>query len=169
MGLTNFKVADIPDTPPGPQHPISYLAFLFIDDKKFRKFLECNKAVIPTLRVVLSWNSVPTNDPNQTPYYGNRIDVDIQLARKTRIWWKDIVELAKIKDFASLIDPDFEIPLKAPFVEKTEILFKQNAATDVPVQRTFYSTIGAKLNSTVDFSKAISVLEIGRASCWVRV
>ena len=59
-----------------------------------------------------------------------------------------------------MIDPDFEIPLKAPFVEKTEILFKQNAATDVPVQRTFYSTIGAKLNSTVDFSKAISVLDI---------
>lgn len=160
MGLTDFKVADIPNTPPGPQHPISYLAFLIIDDKKYRKFLECNKAVIPTLRVVLSWNAVPTNDPNQTPHYGNRIDVDIQLARKTTIWWKDIIELANIKDFASIVDPDFEIALKAPVVEKAETLFKHNAATDVPVHRTFYSTIGSKLNSTVDFSKATSILDI---------
>ncbi len=160
MGLTDFKVADIPNSPPGPQHPISYLAFLIIDDKNYRKFLECNKAVIPTLRVVLSWNAVPSSDPNHIPYYGNRIDVDIQLARKTRIWWKDIVELANIKNFASIIDSNLEIPLKAPVVEKAEILFKQNAASDVPVNRTFYSTIGAKLNSTVDFSKASSVLDI---------
>ena len=160
MGLTNFKVADIPDTTPGPQHPVSYLAFLFIDDKKYRKFLDCSKAVIPTLRVVLSWNAVPSSDPNQIPFYGNRIDVDIQLARRNRLWWKDIVELAKINNLATLVDPDFEIKLKEPLVEKAETLFKENISSNVPAHRTFYSTIGAKLNSTVDFSKATSVLDI---------
>ncbi len=160
MGIANFKVADIPDTPAAPQHPISYLAFLVINDKKYRKFLECNKAVIPTLRVVLSWNSVPTSDPNQNPHYGNHIDVDIQLARKWKIWWKDIVELAKINDFAPIIDPEFEIELKEPYIENTDLLFKLNAGSDVPAHRTFYSTIGAKLNSTIDFSKATSFLDI---------
>ncbi len=160
MGLTDFKVADIPDTPPGPHHPISYLAFLAMDDKKYRKFLECNKAVIPTLRAVLSWNAVPTGDPNQIPHYGNHIDVDIQLARKTIIWWKEILELSNIKDFAPIIDPEFEITLKEPIVEQADILFKQNAGADVPLHRTFYSTIGSKLNSTFDFSKATSILDI---------
>src|SRR5262249_11726780 len=65
MGLVSFKVADISDAPKGPQHPLSYLAFLVIDDRMHRKFLDCNHAVIPTLRVVLSWNSVPTLNPNQ--------------------------------------------------------------------------------------------------------
>jgi hypothetical protein len=160
MGYTNFKVADISDVPPGPQHPLSYLAFLFIDDKKHRKFLDCDHAVIPTLRAILSWNSVPSTNPNKNPHYGNHIDVNIQLARKPWILWRDFVEVAKIKEFAKLIDPEFEVKLKEPVTEKIDTIYKLNKAASVHDHRTFYSTIGAKLNSTVDFSKATSIFDI---------
>ncbi len=161
MGYTSFKVADISNNPPGPQHPLSYLAFLFIDDRKHRKFLECDKAVIPTLRTVLSWNSISSANPFQNPHFGNHIDADIQLARKSRIWWKDIVEIAGIKNFAGLIEPEFELSLKEPATVKAEEIYKLNTAAEVSSHRTFYAAIGAKLNSTIDFSKAASTFNIG--------
>jgi len=160
MGYTSFKVANISNAPAGPQHPLSYLAFLVIDDKKHRKFLDCDHAVIPTLRAVLSWNSIPSSNPNQSPHYGNHIDVKIQLDRKPWIWWKDVVEIAKIKDFSKLIEPEFEIKLKEPVTEKAETIYKLNKAAKVDAHRTFYSTIGSKLNSNVDFSKAASIFDI---------
>lgn len=160
MGYRNFKVADIPDNPPGPQHPLSYLAYLFIDDATHRRFLACDKAVIPTLRVVLSWNSIPSLNPNTMPHYGNRIDADIQLARKKFIWWKDIVEIGKLKDVAKLVDQEFELPLKNETPADAGEILKLNQAAGVADFRTFYSTIGVKLNSTADFSKAASVFEV---------
>ncbi len=160
MGYTQFKVADISNAPAGPQHPLSYLAFLFIDDKKYRKFLDCDKAIIPVLRAVLSWNSIPSLNPNQAPHYGNHIDANIQLARKSIIWWKDIVEIGQLKDLSKLINPEFEIKLKEPFTEKAEIIHKINSENKISAHRTFYSTIGSKINSALDFSKASSVFDI---------
>lgn len=112
------------------------------------------------MRAVLSWNSIPSSNPSQSPHYGNQINVNIQLARKQWIWWKDIVELAKIKDLAKSVDPEFEIKLKEPISENAEIIYKFNKASDIPDHRTFYSTIGSKLNSTVDFSKATAILDV---------
>ena len=160
MGYTNFKVADISNAPAGPQHPLNYLAFMVIDDKMHRRFLECDKAVIPTLRAVLSWNSIPSINPNHPPHYGNHIDVNIQLARKSRIWWKDLVEIGKLNNLAKLIDPKFEIQLKEPVIESAEIIHKLNTEAKVPAHRTFYSTIGSKLNSAIDFSKASAILDV---------
>ena len=160
MGYSNFKVCDISDDPPGPQHPLCYSTFLFIDDTKHRKFLTCNKAVIPTLRAVLSWNTVPSADPNQSPQYGNHLDADIQLARKKLIIWKDIVDITKIKNFDNLIDPTTEIKLAEPVAEKAETIYNLNLAAKVPELRTFYSTIGSKLNVAMDFSKANSILDV---------
>ncbi|MCW3126850.1 MAG: hypothetical protein JWO03_2508 [Bacteroidetes bacterium] len=160
MGYTSFKVADISDAPAGTQHPLSYTAFLYIDDHKYRKFLDCDLAVIPTMRAVLSWNSIPSANPNQNPHYGNRIDADIQLARKSWIWWKDLVEVTKLKEMAKLIEPEFKIDLKAPVSAQAETIHQINSAAKVPVHRTFYSTIGSRINSTVDFSKATGMLDI---------
>jgi hypothetical protein len=160
MGVTNFKVANISNNPPGPQHPLSYLTYLFINDEWHRRFLDCDHAVIPTLRAVLSWNSIPSLNPNQSPHYGNHIDANIQLARKPIIWWKDIVELGKIKDLAKLVEPEFEIKLKEPVAASAESIYKLNQAAEVPLHRTFYSSIGSKINSDLDFSKATSVLDL---------
>ena len=160
MGYTSFKVADIANVPPKPEHPLNYLAFLFIDDEKHRKFLDCDHAVIPTLRAVLSWNVIPSTNPNQNPHFGNHINADIQLARKASILWKDAVGLAKIKDFATLAEPDFEITLKNPVTARAESIYKLNNENDIPVHRTFYSTIGSKINSDVDFSKAAAILDV---------
>src|SRR3954471_20634937 len=56
MGYSSFKVADISEVPAGPQHPLKYMTHLFINDEKYRKFLNCHTAVIPAVRAVLSWN-----------------------------------------------------------------------------------------------------------------
>lgn len=160
MGYTNVKVANISDTPPQPQHPLSYSAFLFIDDRTHRRFLDCDHAVIPTLRAVLSWNSIPSANPFDIPYYGNVLDVNIQLQRKSWLFWKEIAEVNKIKDFAKLIAPETEIQLKGPVPEKAEVIFKLNEAAKVSPMRTFYSTIGSKLNSTINFTKASSIFDV---------
>jgi hypothetical protein len=160
MGFTSFKVADISNAPPGPQHPLSYLAYLFIDDAKYKKFLDCDHAVIPTLRAVLSWNSVPSPNPNILPHYGNRIDVSVQLARKIRIFPWELAEITKLPALTDYIDPNFEINLKPPHTESAELVQKANKAAGVPDHRTFYSAIGSKINSTIDFSKAVSQFSI---------
>lgn len=161
MGYTSFKVADISNVPPGPQHPLSYMTYLFIDDAQYRKFLDCDHAVVPTMRAVLSWNSIPSLNPNQPPHYGNHIDANIQLASKTKLFPIDLAELVKAPNLTQFLDPQFEIPLMPPKqVVSTEDLLKSNKAAKVPNERTFYSTIGAKINSTVDFSLAASTFAI---------
>ncbi len=160
MGSTTFKVADISNAPPGPQHPLSYLAYLFIDDTKYKKLLDCEKAVIPTLRAVLSWNSVPSPDANVLPHYGNRIDADIQLARKYRVFPWELAEITKLPVLTDYLHPDFELDLKPPQVYSAEAVQKANKAAGVPDHRTFYSALGSKINSTVDFSKAASTFSI---------
>jgi hypothetical protein len=160
MGFTSFKVADISNAPPGPQHPISYLAYLFIDDSKYKKFLDCDHAVIPKMRAVLSWNSIPSTNPNIIPHYGNRLDADIQLARKTRFFPVELAEAFKVENLAKYLDPQTEIELKPQDTASAEVLLKTNKAAKVPDERTFYSAIGAKINSNVDFSLATSSFHI---------
>lgn len=160
MGYTNFKVVDISNATAGPEHPLSYLTFLVVNDSMHRKFLNCDTAVIPTLRVVLSWNSIPSVNPNSIPHFGNRIDVNIQLARKTFIWWKDLISYAKITGYSNLIDPEFELQLKQPISVKAEEIYKLNMAAEVPVHRTFYSVIGSKMNSNISFKKAASSFDV---------
>lgn len=77
VGLTSFKAHDISDLPPGPQHPLQYMVYLALDDDMYQKC--CDIPVIPKIRAVLSWNQIPSLDPNVMPHFGNRIDVDIQL------------------------------------------------------------------------------------------
>ncbi|MHC4563883.1 MAG: hypothetical protein ACYS8X_14085, partial [Planctomycetota bacterium] len=76
-GLTSFRAHDISDLPPGPQHPLQYLVQLTLADEEHRRF--CKLPVLPKVRAVLSWNAMPSLDPNQVPYFGNTMDVDVQL------------------------------------------------------------------------------------------
>jgi len=80
VGLTSFKAADIPDAPPGPQHPLKYMISMPLDDESHRRC--CHHAVLPKVRAILSWNQVPSNDPNFVPIFGNRLDANIQIQPK---------------------------------------------------------------------------------------
>lgn len=77
LGISSFRAFNISDNPPGPQHPISYLVTKKINVSKKRKF--CSKEVLVTLRAVLSWNKVPSVDPNEVPVYGNILDAEAVL------------------------------------------------------------------------------------------
>jgi len=57
-----------------PQHPISYLVTKKINVAKKKKF--CDSEVLVTLRAVLSWNTIPSNNPNEIPVYGNILDAE---------------------------------------------------------------------------------------------
>ncbi len=155
MGFTSFKVADIPDA--SATHPITYMASMDIDDTSHRRFLSCDEAVIPTLRVVLSWNTVPTNDPEQVPVYGNSIDADIQLARLFFIPPFYLSEVIKETALANLIDTTEPLKLKAPYTEATEVILEKNRKAGVPDHRTLYSSVGSLLHTQASFAKASSV------------
>ena len=77
LGFTSFDARDIPD-PGGSQHPIDYMVRMALPDTGHRRC--CQKAVIPRVRAVLSWNTPPTTDPNALNPFGNRMDAHIQLA-----------------------------------------------------------------------------------------
>jgi len=74
-GYTSFDVHDIPGAA---LHPITYIARLALSDTGHRRC--CGTAVIPIVRAVLSWNSVPSTNPNALNAFGNRLDAHIQLA-----------------------------------------------------------------------------------------
>jgi len=157
MGYTSFKACDISDVPPGPQHPLMYMTQLSINDEKYRKFLDCSKAVIPTVRGILSWNVIPPSNPNYIPYYGNVKDVNVQLQRKSIIFLKDIFDIFKIKPSVELLDvlPQQEqIKLPPPPPPSVEDIYKSYKASGIPDHRTFYSTVAPLVNNKATFTKA---------------
>ncbi|SFD89484.1 hypothetical protein SAMN05518672_103743 [Chitinophaga sp. CF118] len=159
MGYSGFKVADISELPAGPQHPLKYMTHLFIDDEKHRKFLDCRTAVIPTVRAVLSWNTIPSGNPNAIPYYGNVKDVNIQLKRRTLILWGDIFNAFEVKvkpDFLAHINVKEEVHIPAPPLPPIEALYQTYQRAKVPDHRTFYSSIAPVIANETQFIKAPS-------------
>lgn len=157
MGYSSFKACDIPDTPAA-HHPLMYMTHLSIDDDKYRRFLDCNKAVIPTVRGILSWNVVPPSNPNYIPFYGNVKNVSVQLERKKFIIWKDLFEMLKVKpnlELQELLPPQQEqFKLPPPPPPDVESIYKSYKSTGVPDHRTFYSTIAPLVTSKATFIKA---------------
>lgn len=159
MGYSSFKVADISEAPPGPQHPIKYMTHLFIDDEKYRKVLTCKTAVIPTVRAVLSWNVIPSTDPDATPHYGNVKDVNIQLKRRRRFIWGDIFDALQVKekpDFLAHIDLKEEIHIPIPPTPPLAVLYEEYKRAKVPDHRTFFTSIAPVIATSRKFSKASS-------------
>ncbi len=86
VGVTGFKVADISEAPPGPQHPWHELVRLPLPDAKHRRC--CSTEVLPVVRAVLSWSTLPSTNPNDTPVFGNRVEATVQVEpdpRKCRV------------------------------------------------------------------------------------
>lgn len=157
MGYSSFKVADISELPSGPQHPLKYMTHLFIDDEKYRKFLNCNTAVIPTVRAVLSWNAIPSTNPNAIPYYGNVKEANIQLKRRSFIFWGDIFTALNVKekpDFLAHINVKEKIHIPKPPLPPIETLYQTYKRAKVPDHRTFYSAIAPVISNGTNFIKA---------------
>lgn len=157
MGYTGFTACDMMDTPPEGQHPVMYMSQLKIDDKKYRRFLDCTKAVIPVVRGILSWNFVPPPNPNYVPAYGNVKNVSVQLKRKSFFLWPELFDAFKIKpnfDLFQLMPQKEGVKLSPPPPPPVEELYRLNKAASIPDHRTFYSTIGATLSTGVSYAKA---------------
>jgi hypothetical protein len=116
-GLASVRVSDISDAPRGPQHPLRYLVTHPLDVTGHMRC--CGKPVLPKVRAVLSWNTLPSLDPADVPYYGNVLDAAIQLQPRT-------LSLACLMEQGLVIDK--------PLLEKLDIhaalpLAKKQAAT----------------------------------------
>lgn len=95
VGVATVNVHDIP----GPK-PLCYAVYLdFTSIKKF-----CTAANVVKVRAVLSWNAIPSTNPNVPPVWGNRVDGEIQIRPRTKIVFGDLLKdiaVAKV----SLPDP----------------------------------------------------------------
>ena len=141
VGLTSFKAYDISEAPPGPQHPISHMVYLTLDDSTYRKCCDTNN--LPTVRAILAWNQIPSLDPDFIPYYGNRVDADIQLKPSLAlacVLKEGLLQLDKAK-IPQVLDTEVDIKLeKIQPVDVAELLEKYRKA-DVPDHRTTYDVI----------------------------
>lgn len=76
LGTADVQVHDIATVP---ADGISYAAALPVDLTHQRR--DCSTPRVVRLRAVLSWSSAPsTTDPDDVPYWGNRIDRHVQIA-----------------------------------------------------------------------------------------
>lgn len=103
-GIATVQVHDIADDDPGPQHPLRYLVQLPLNADPHRK--RCGTPVLPKVRAILSWNTLPPADPNGTPVFGNRVDTRIQLKPRLGFIPIDAVKAGVLTpDLASSLGP----------------------------------------------------------------
>ncbi|HVI44794.1 MAG TPA: hypothetical protein VM802_07985 [Chitinophaga sp.] len=164
VGLASFKAADISNTPPGPQHPLNYMVSIFLDDEAHRKFLSCDKAVLPTIRGVLSWNTPPSMDPTVFPHYGNRLDADIQLKRKPLIIWGDVLKNIGDKIELPHIDENFKLPVIDQPLPPVEHFYRLYKEAGVSEHRTFFTSVSAKLSGVAKVSPDAPTFDLAAIS-----
>ncbi|MCP4580515.1 MAG: hypothetical protein GY839_02775 [candidate division Zixibacteria bacterium] len=163
VGLTSFKVYDISEAPTGPQHPLKYMVYMPLDDYKHRKC--CGTAVMPKIRAVLSWNQMPSLDPNATPHYGNTIDALIQIEPKNSMECLfKAGYLEKKSDLLEIIDFDAAIPTLKPKPVPWSKLVAGYRKADVPDHRLVYDAVypmikGGKELSLTSAQMDISLIE----------
>jgi len=91
VGVVAFKAYDIPNSTDCNKQldkPLSYVATLPIEPK--RNY--CGRPLLPLVRGILSWETIPPSDPNWLPVWGNRLEKYIQI--KPRQWnFVDLVDV----------------------------------------------------------------------------
>jgi hypothetical protein len=155
-GLTSCKVADIPDPAPQTKHPLHYMVYLFLNDEAHRRFTSCDTAVIPSVRAILSWNTIPSLNPNDIPHFGNVLNADIQLRRKRIIIWADLIKELGIKeklDILPKIDDDFKVPVIDKPLPPIELHYKTYKGAGVEDHRTFFSSVLPQLPDVAQFQE----------------
>lgn len=151
VGLTSFKAFDISNAPAGPQHPLSHMVFLPLDDDDHRFW--CPNPVLPTVRAVLGWNEVPSLDPNDVPHYGNAVDADIQL--EPRFWTiaglidVGLIDISMIEVKLALegLEIEKELPKPKPKPVPWSALKQQYVKAKVPDHRLVYEAVYPLVNA----------------------
>jgi hypothetical protein len=139
-GVTSFQVYNISNTPPGPQHPLKYMVYLPLNVERHRKC--CTTPVLPKVRAVLSWNVMPSLNPNDIPYYGNRIDAHIQIKPKNTIaCLLKSPGLEHLDELLPLIDIEAPLPMLKPKPVPWNQLVETYRKAEVPDHRLVYDAI----------------------------
>jgi hypothetical protein len=80
QGLVGVNVHNVPQSDDCKGNTIFPLQYAAVLPKKTSLLSDCNHPVLPTLRVILSWEEEPpANSPDWPPPWGNVFDCDIQL------------------------------------------------------------------------------------------
>ena len=116
VGVAAVNVHDIPnqnDCSELPTKPLVYVVTHNLDPKRDY----CRHPVLPKVRAILSWNSVPSSDPNQPTVWGNVLDRHIQI--KPRRWLiADVIDVVGISINTKLeIPPELEVLQLEPIPE----------------------------------------------------
>lgn len=120
LGVASFNVHDIPnikDCAGDPDKPLAYVVTKEFDP--FRKF--CRKPVLPRVRAILSWETVPDPDPNWPPVWGNVLERSVQV--KPRDW--------QLADIFEVLQEDLGQVVKLP-VELAEVQLNPIPLPDPP-------------------------------------
>lgn len=102
-GVAAINVHDIPTQPDcakDSEKPLSYSASVQLTPP----VKNCRTPVLPRVRAILSWNSVPPPDPNWPPVWGNHLDRHIQL-RPSLLTFGDVID-----DIAVSLKLDLKVP-----------------------------------------------------------
>jgi hypothetical protein len=141
VGLASFAAHDIPDAAPNPPHPIQYMVQLALDDATHRRL--CNSPVLPQVRATLSWNAIPSLNPNAVPIFGNWKDAHIQIAVEQLIIWK-LLEAEALQIPSWILDQiDTSQPLSpaAPKPVPLQQLLPDYRRHRIPDHRTLYPIV----------------------------
>jgi hypothetical protein len=141
VGLTSFAAHDIPDVATNPPHPIQYMVHLAVDDAMHQKF--CNSPVLPVVRATLSWNTIPSLNPNTVPFFGNWKDAHVQIAPELLLLGP-LVDQGVLQAATWVLDQvDLTKPLAkaAPKPVPLHDLLPAYRKAGVPDHRTVYSVV----------------------------
>jgi hypothetical protein len=162
-GLVAINVHDIPnahDCAKRTEKPLSYAASVSYAPPNAE---DCDDAVLPRVRAILSWQTVPTG-PNFHPIWGNHLDCHIQLAPgPTTI--QDIIEdllesgikIPLLPDkFKAISQVAIPSPDPAPLpLSEVAALYKKNAVA-VPAHRFAFAEAHSVLSAPVVSSQAVA-------------
>jgi hypothetical protein len=141
VGLASFAAHDIPDVAPNPPHPIQYMVPLALDDATHRRL--CNSPVLPLVRATLSWNAIPSLNPNAVPIFGNWKDAHIQIAVE-QLFLGKLIEAEALQIPAWIldqIDTSQPLPHAAPKPVPLQQLLPEYRRHRIPDHRTLYPIV----------------------------
>jgi hypothetical protein len=144
VGLTSFRVYDISDAPPGPQHPLQYMVYLHLSDTLYRKC--CDNAVTPKVRAVLAWNQIPSLNPNAKPHFGNSMDANVQIhPRNTILCLLKKIPVEAVTTLLENVDPEAALPKLKPQPVPWSKLAASYKEAGVPDHRLVYEAVAPML------------------------
>jgi hypothetical protein len=165
-GLAAINVHDLPDAndcAEQPEKPLSYSVSVAYNPPNAE---DCDEAVLPAVRAILSWQSIPpASNPSFNPVWGNHFDCHIQLAPGP-FTIQDLIEDLfeegiKLPPLAKQYEAAAQLPIPVPDPEplalpELAMLYSEGpAAKIVPAHRFSFSAIHPVVNAAVVNSQIV--------------